>query len=59
MVKAESLDPIVRMCIKKLANAAKNALAIRMTMLGENEELFKQNCEKEVRVHSGNESGQH
>jgi hypothetical protein len=36
------------MHIKKLANTAENAFAGRSMILGENEELFRQNCEKEV-----------
>ncbi|OCK80285.1 hypothetical protein K432DRAFT_393193 [Lepidopterella palustris CBS 459.81] len=40
----------MQMYIKKLANATENAFADRSMMLGENEELFRQNCEKEVRA---------
>ena len=38
------------MRIKKLAKAAENAFTDRLIMLGENEELFKQNCEKATRA---------
>ena len=50
IAKTELLDPTARMYIKKLANAAENAFADRSMMLGENEELFRQNCEKEIRA---------
>jgi len=41
VAKAESLDLVGRMYIKKLVNAAENASADRTIMLRENEELFR------------------
>jgi hypothetical protein len=49
IAKSESLDSVTKTRIKKLADAAEDAFADRLIMLGENEELFQQNCEKATR----------
>jgi hypothetical protein len=48
--KAQSLEPVAKLCIRKLANAAENAFAERSILLDENLLLFQQNNEKAVRV---------
>ena len=49
IAQQEALDAHIKVCIRKLANAAENAFADRVILLDENLLLFEQNNEKTAR----------
>jgi len=50
LLKPDSLEPAVKLYIRKLVNAAENAFAERSILLDKNLLLFQQNNERAVRV---------
>lgn len=50
MVKVESLEPVAKLCIRKLANTAENTFIERSILLDKNLLLFQQNNKRAICV---------